>query len=307
MKYTDIVMVVENYKGWERNSLMTEMDAQKKNLDEKSVTGSELAGFFMELGKTKMETDEPGKAAWATVYLRPDYTFSMSYCHNQMEILDFLQGKFNDSPDDYEFDRGECSETCLRFLSANKISEEGKLLGYPECTYEAVPHAFKQGEEILNLNGCRYKILQCLSKDNLLLMDVKSGQFAVGIGTKMYLRRMKEMPEADPVVGVEWEHGIYLGNMPSQIDFRLIRQEYGPQEEIINIYVYRHALRERFLDLEKITENKNLPVSVRKAANTALYECFMTGKRETFSDNLDKGEYDSGFLKTPGQEKEQKR
>lgn len=303
MKYTELVMVVENYKGAEHNYLLTEADARTKILRER-MQGTDYADFFMELGKTKAESPEPGEGAWATAYFRPNYTVSMSYCHGQVELIGFLDGNFNDSPKDWSFDREECSEACLKFLRANKITEKGKFLGYPDYSYRPVEHVFKQGEVLMNLNGCEYRILQCLSPRNLLLMDTKNGQFTVGVGTGMFERRLKEIPDDDPDLGIEWEHGIYLGNMPSQIDFDLLRREYGESKTVNNIYEYRQEMKEKFLALWKITDHPLLPESLREAATNAMYECFMTGKRDTFMDNLENGKYDAGYHNTPEQRKE---
>lgn len=294
MNYTDIVMTIENYKGTEYNYLQTAGDAAKNVLKSRALDEAGIADFFMELGKTAVENPEPGEGGWATVYLSADHTISMSYCHGRVGLVGFLEGNFNDMQDNWSFDHGECSLKCIRFLSDHKISEDGEILGLPEYEYKKVEHEFRQGEELLNLNGSRYKVLQCISPDNLILLDMRSGQFAVGLGTGMFERRLKA--DRDEVAcGIEWEHGLYLGNMPSQIDFSLIRQRYGEERDVQSIYEYRHMQEERFSKLKLIEENEKLPASVRDAAVNAMYEEYMTGKLDVFLDNLNSGKYDRGF------------
>lgn len=230
MKYTDIVMVIENYKGTEYNCLLTETDAFNRVLRTKALSESGTADFFTEFGKTIAEGKEPGEGAWATVYLAANHTISMSYCHSEVELIGFLEGNFNDEEKDWQFDHGECSLKCIKFLSDHKIAEDGSRLGLPEYVYKPVEHEFKQGEELMNLNGNRYKVLQCFSEKNLLVMDMRSGQFAVGIDTGMFERRLKSGGD-EAVKGIEWEHGLYLGNMPSQINFELLRHRYGEQQK----------------------------------------------------------------------------
>ena len=227
MNYTDIVMVIENFKGREYNSILSEHDALGRILNKKYHTDLELAEFFSDLGKTKVGPDESGRDSWATMYETANHSYSMSFCHGREELIGFLQGNFNDMENAWSFEQGECSLKCIRFLDNHKLSVTGELLGLAEYSYRPVKHDFRQGEEFLNLNGNKYKVLQCLSSKNLLMMDLKSGQFAVGIGTGMYEKRLKSDPDGEVMTGVEWEHGIYLGNIPSQIDFNLIRQEYG--------------------------------------------------------------------------------
>ena len=245
MKYTDIVMVIENYKGTEYNSLMTEADAFEKAIRTRAFDDSGAAVFFSELGKTMAESHNPGEGAWATVYLAANHTISMSYCHGEVELIGFLEGNFNDEEKNWQFDHGECSTKCIRFLSDHKISEDGERLGLPAYDYKPVEHEFKQGEELMNLNGGRYKVLQCFSEKNLLLMDIESGQFAVGIGTGMFERRLKSGGD-DAFMGIEWEHGLYLGNMPTQINFELLRQRYGERnkEENDEMKEYRIEIKE---------------------------------------------------------------
>ena len=42
--------------------------------------------------------------------------------------------------------------------------------------------------------------------------------------------------------GIEWGHGLYLGNTPSTINFALLRREHGVEKEIDTIDAFGHLL-----------------------------------------------------------------
>lgn len=91
------------------------------------------------------------------------------------------------------------------------------------CIYEV-------GDIIHNFNGSDYRVMERYTDKNMLLMDVNSGNFVVGIGVCQYARYPAGVNEYTPEiaeVGVEWDHGVYLPNMPSAIDFAALRREYG--------------------------------------------------------------------------------
>lgn len=99
-------------------------------------------------------------------------------------------------------------------------------------TYEKIEKEFEQGEILRNFNGKDYRVLERFSKQNLLLMDVKSGDMVVGISTELYAMYPKgENKESKNCsIAISWGHGIYLGATPSNINFRDLREEYGTKQ-----------------------------------------------------------------------------
>lgn len=78
------------------------------------------------------------------------------------------------------------------------------------------------------------QVILPVEHSNLLLMDVSQGNFIVGIDVGYYARYPKEENEKSELCekAIEWQHGVYLGSTPSEIDFKSIRREYGKEEQI---------------------------------------------------------------------------
>ena len=162
-----------------------------------------------------------------------------------------------------------------------------------------------QGEIYHNFNGSDYRLMEKYSGRNMLFMDVNSGQFVVGIGVEYFCRypqgedRNSDLCET----GIEWGHGLYLGNTPSTINFALLRREHGVEKEIDTIDAFRASLTEKFETYYSLAKNEAISDSVREAATNAMYEEFGTGKRDTFLSKRNDGDYDKGFFGSTIQEK----
>ena len=70
--------------------------------------------------------------------------------------------------------------------------------------------------------------MECYSENNLLMMNMASGEFMVAIGMQYFSRYpyAGEYSKDNAEVGIEWGHGIYLSATPSEIDFVGLRAEY---------------------------------------------------------------------------------
>lgn len=95
--------------------------------------------------------------------------------------------------------------------------------------YEQEEHEFKPGEVLHNFNGMDYKVMECYSKDSLLMMNMASGQFLVAVDVQYYSRYpyKGEYTKDNAETGIEWGHGVYLSATPSEIDFAGLREKYG--------------------------------------------------------------------------------
>lgn len=169
--------------------------------------------------------------SWADWYHSANQSFYARICANSQEISYFLCGTFNDDKN-FRFDEDISSKECLEELRSRGMTTDGKhTVG--QYSYQELGRDLAVGEILHNFNGCDYKLLERFSKHNLLLMDISSGQFLVGIDTRLYLRQPKFAPEKqEGEIGIEWGHGLYLSNMPSVIDFARLKREYSKPYQI---------------------------------------------------------------------------
>lgn len=109
----------------------------------------------------------------------------------------------------------------------------GSLENVNTMRYEKISKEFVQGEDLYNLNGVTYKLLEKYSDRNFLLMDKATGNFVVGLGVDFFAKypRSEGKESEDCVHGIEWGHGVYLGTTPSEINFIALRKEYGEAEK----------------------------------------------------------------------------
>lgn len=123
---------------------------------------------------------------------------------------------------------------------------------------------FEQGQTHHNLNGSDYRVMEKLSDRNLLLMDIKTGNFVVAQGTNLFARHPRgvEATENNSLMGIEWGQVLYLGSTPSTIDFRHIRQEYGTKRTTEDIYHFRVSLDFLVCGCEKKAEIDSLLAGV---------------------------------------------
>lgn len=228
MRFDEMVMVIVNDKGNETNMLTTFQDFTQEFLYP-FVGGVEDAVMLIK------ELNE--KQGWAECYKAANKTVSAKYCSGQEELVVFLNRKFNDR-EDSRFDTSLSSDECLALLDKYGMSTDGKVkpLFYH---YEKKECIFKQGETLHNLNGTDYRVVEVLSPDNLLLINEKSGSYVVGCGVELFMRCPKyggsdgrENLDIENVeYGIEWGHGVYLSDKPSEIDFAALKKEYGQEQD----------------------------------------------------------------------------
>ena len=303
MKVNEIVMVTENRKGTESNFLMTITD-YLDYIDLNSIESRhDVAEIMLELGATLGKED-----VWSEIYNWANKTISARFCSNEKQLQHFLQGHFNSTDQNVRFDEGRCSKECMEKLRSMGMNTKGWISG-TGLSYTKLEASFKQGQILHNFNNHDYRVMEKLSDRNLLLMDIRTGNFNVAEGVSLYARHPKgeEPTEENSMIGIEWGQGVYFSNTPSAIDFRHIRQKYGKEEKIESISDYREMLEERFLFYAKLSKDSLLSESVKKAITYAMYEEFGTGKIETVREELRAGKYDKGFTGEKEAEKKQAR
>lgn len=298
MKLEEIVLVKEHLKGRTLNYLSTIDDfmlIHVRRITDSLVKSGQIA---LELSKTLSDDSK-----WTQIPFSEHKSVEARFCTRESQLRGFLGGRFDEIGEKTIFEEAMCNAYCLDKLSSLGMQMDGSSNPKFQFTYKTVESRFEQGEVLHNFNGRDYKVIEKLSARNLIVMDAASGNFTVAIGAGMYKRYPKgeEPTEDNAMTCLEWDHGVYLGNTPSMIDFSAIRQKYGEVEETETIYDYRHSLVDQFDALKRITKNPLIPDSVKSEAENAMYEKFMTGRDDTFSNNLQEGKYDGGFIGKPVQ------
>lgn len=223
MKIQDMILVIENTKGKEKNMLMTLKEYKEAYLFVLSLSREESAELLKELFDTKFS--EPGKG-WAECYITANKSYYAKFCSGSGELQCFLHGVYNDDKE-FRFEREESSRECMWALEEYNLDVNGGAKGRM-FHYEQKEHGFKPGEVLHNLNGTDYKVIECYSKKNLLMMNMVSGAFMVAVGVAYYERYpyAGEHTKDNAETGIQWERGEYLDARPSDIDFAALRAEF---------------------------------------------------------------------------------
>lgn len=297
MKIEEMVMVIYNQKGIEKNFLCSFEHFIKKYATDACDSYFEMAEVAAGLQETKQKD-----GSFFEMYYASNKTMYARFCGSLNELRLFIAGKLNDGMTNV-FEEDFCDKECLDVLSRLGISTDRSMAIAKWPHYEKLESDLVQGEIYHNFNGSDYRLMERYSDRNMLFMDVNSGQFVVGVGVDYFVRypqgedRYSSLSET----GIEWGSGVYLGNTPSTINFSMLRREYG--KEISTIEDYRVSMKEQFYTYHELAKNEALADSVREAATNAMYEEFGTGKPDTFTSKLNAGDYDKGFIGNPVQEK----
>lgn len=282
-------MVVENHKGTETNFLLNLTDYMEAALKLWGEHAEDMAGVVSTLYETKA-----GKKDWSDLYFAANKSIHASFCTGEAQLRGFLAGNFNDG--EWSFDEGRCSGECLEVLRIYNLKTDGHSL-FPYLHHERVEHTFHAEEVLHNMNGNDYRVLAALSPDDLLVMSLTDSQIIVGRGVKLYERYPKgERPDDESVVtGIERDHGVYLGQDITRIDFDILKQEYGEPDRVENVSDMRDMVRRNFWMQKNVEQKEGLPDRVRNAARDCLENTFGTSEPEVFDKMLDKGVYDGMY------------
>lgn len=297
MKLEDIIMMMEIQKGTETNFLLNLTDYMEMSLDMWGDYAEYMAGAVDTLYETKA-----GKEDWSDFYVSADKNIYAAFCSSESRLQGFLMGNFNSGQ--WSFDERRCSKDCLNVLRLYNMKTDGHSL-FPYLHYEPVEHLFRAGEILRNMNGNDYRVLAALSPRNLLLMSLVDGQIIVGNGVRLYERYPKgEHYDPDSVVtGIEWDHGVYLGNDITGLDFDILEQEYGVPFKEEKRSELRDRIKRDFWAQKNVEQKERLPWQVRNAAKDCLEEIFGTREPDVFDAMLDQGMYDGMYQRKAEQEK----
>ena len=116
MDLKDMILVSENYKGSEKNMLMT-LEDYKKFVSIEDM--SELAEHMLLLGRTLAQGE-----GFAEHYRAANVTVFAKFCSDDVELGRFLQGYYSDFQE-FHFDKAASSPECIA-----KMKEIGMTEGF---------------------------------------------------------------------------------------------------------------------------------------------------------------------------------
>lgn len=297
MRLEDMIMVVENREGAETNRLLDLADYMEAALKLWGDCAEDMAGAIGALYDTKT-----GKREWGDLYFTADRNIRAAFCTGEPQVKGFLAGNFNDGV--WSFDEGRSSESCMALLRACGIGTDGHSLPGP-MRYEPVAHDFQKGEVFRNLNGKDYRVLAVLSPKNLLLIGQADNQLVVAKDIRLFARYPEgERPvDTNTLHGVEWGHGIYMGDDITRLDFDLLLQEHGEPGRAGDIPALRDQARREFWVYKNVELKERLAGRVRTAAKESMEEIYGTSDPDMFRVMLDKGVYDGMYREKDRQKK----
>ena len=89
-------------------------------------------------------------------------------------------------------------------------------------------HTFERGGLLQDFNGTGYRVMEFYNQDNLLLLNQETGSLLVAVDVKCYDRYpyAGKVSEENRETGIKWGKAVYLNPVPSQIDFKALKEEY---------------------------------------------------------------------------------
>ena len=231
MKFSDMLLVIAHRQGAETNMLMTFDEYREKVLYYWCQTMDQAARHI-----EKILTQREDKEAWAEIDHGKDYCYVVWFCQDEQDLKDFLHGHFNSWPEWY-LDADRCSDECLRALGEHNYDRNGVSIG-DSFRYEEQEHCIERGELLQDFDGTGYRVLECYSRDNFLLINQETGNLFVAVNVKCYDRYpyAGEASKENRETGIKWEKAVYLNPVPSRLDFKALKEEYeekgmGPEEK----------------------------------------------------------------------------
>ena len=222
MKLNDMLFVIARRKDAETNMLMTFGEYRERVLYYWCQSMEGAARHIEEILTGRQDKD-----SWATIDHGKDYGYDVRFCLGEQDLKDFLHGHFNSWPEWY-LDTGRCSDACLRALEEYNFDRNGVSIG-DTYRYEEREHPFERGGLLQDFNGMEYRVMEYYNQDNLLLLNQETGSLLVAVDVKCYDRYpyVGTASEANREMGIKWEKAVYLNPVPSQIDFRALKEQYS--------------------------------------------------------------------------------
>lgn len=210
MKLNDMLFVIARRQDAETNMLMTFGEYRERVLYYWCQTMEGAARHIEEILTGRQDKD-----SWAKIDHGKDYGYDVRFCHGEQDLKDFLHGHFNSWPEWY-LDTGRCSDECLRALEEYNFDRNGVSIG-DTYRYKEQKHHIGQGEFLQDFGGIDYRVLECYSRNNMLLLNQETGSLLVAVDVKIYHRYpyAGKATEENREVGIKWKKAVYLNPVPS--------------------------------------------------------------------------------------------
>ena len=222
MRLNDMLFVIARRKDAETNMLMTFDEYREKVLYYWCQTMDQTVAYVEQILTQRRDRD-----VWSNVFHGKDYGYDVRFCLGGQDLKDFLHGHYNSWPEWY-LDTDRCSDACLRALEEYNIDRNGVSIG-DNYRYEERERPFGRGGFLQDFNGTGYRVMEYYNQENLLLLNQETGNLLVAVDVKCYDRYpfAGESSKENRETGIKWGKAVYLNPVPSQIDFRALKEQYS--------------------------------------------------------------------------------
>ena len=148
MKINDMIMVIENRKGTESNSLCSFEDYLSEFVFKTTEDQKVRAELIGEIMQSKYE-----KTGWSEIYTAANHTIHARYCKDLNDLQAFVLGCYNDARPEMNLNVFRSSIECLGVVESMGIPYNGSKGDLRALHYEKVKREFVEGEVLSNFNG----------------------------------------------------------------------------------------------------------------------------------------------------------
>ena len=167
MKIEDMVMVINNQKGIEKNFLCSFESFVKQYVTNACDNFFEVAEVISELNHAS-EKDN----SFCEIYYAPNKTMYARFCGSLNELRMFVAGKLNDGMTNV-FEEDFCDKECLDVLYRLGISTDRSMAIAKWPHYEKLESDLMQGEIYHNFNGFDYRLMEKYSGRNIVVLQIR--------------------------------------------------------------------------------------------------------------------------------------
>lgn len=291
MHADDIIIITGDIKGISYVAGLMTYDDYMTNLVD--YASNDLT-FVHDNAKSIFET-KGTKDKISEIWLTANRTFQARFAYDREEIKGFLSmvaaGVTVEDEREIYLDNDLCSQECMVALFEMGLTKKGEEIPDRKYDYEKIPYQFKEGETINALNGHRYSVIKCFNQKDLLVRDTEYNQYIVCHDTNLYNKAVKNHPEIEPEIGIEWGHGDYLGEDVTKINFDSIVRDLDRSEGMEQL---RNSMSRMFNNMKNALEEAP-DRKVKDYVENCMDYVFLTTDEKEFDDMLDGGTYDKKY------------
>lgn len=231
MDIEDMILMIDNEHGKEVNFLYTFEDYVNMVL----IPGYPIVQSAMQAAAELFNTRKEARD-WSEVAFSSHHVVYARFCEDQEQLRIFLWGRMNENggkDKKWSFAESRCSPECICLLKYLGLTVAGKPR-YGEYDYERENDVFFSEDQIItDFSGFKYKIMEVLSKEDYILMSLKTGAVSLAEGVRLYGRYPNdEEPTLKNIVyGVTWDKNTQLSWKATGINMAEVREAYKKSRE----------------------------------------------------------------------------